>query len=43
LYELLALREDVEKQGLAMQARLTRRSLLDALAYLEANINSLID
>lgn len=26
-----------------MQARLTRRRLLDALAYLEANINSLID
>ena len=43
LYELLELREDVDTQGLAMQARLTRRRLLDALAYLEANINSLID
>jgi hypothetical protein len=43
LYELLELREDVDTQGLAMQARLTRRRLVDALAYLEANINSLID
>jgi hypothetical protein len=43
LYELLELREDVDTQGLAMQARLARRRLLDALAYLEANINSLID
>ena len=43
LYELLELREEVDTQGLGMQARLTRRRLLDALAYLEANINSLID
>lgn len=43
LYELLELREDVDTQGLVMQARLTRRRLVDALAYLEANINSLID
>ncbi len=43
LYELLELREDVDTQGLAIQARLTRRRLLDALAYLEANISSLID
>lgn len=43
LYELLELREEVDTQGLAMQARLARRRLLDALAYLAANINSLID
>ena len=43
LYELLELREAIDTQGLAMQARLTRRRLLDALAYLEANISSLID
>ena len=43
LYELLELREEVDTQGLAMQARLTRRRLVDALGYLEANINSLID
>jgi hypothetical protein len=39
----LELREDVDSQGLAMQARLARRRLFDALAYLEANINSHID
>lgn len=43
MYELLELREDVDTQGLAMQARQARRRLLDALAYLEANLNSLID
>lgn len=43
LYELLELREEVDTQGLATQARLTRRKLVDALAYLEANISSLID
>lgn len=43
LYELLELREEVDTQGLATQARLTRRRVVDALAYLEANINSLID
>jgi len=43
LYELLELREDVDTQGLATQASLTRRRLVDALAYLEANLDSLID
>ena len=43
LYELLELREEVDTQGLVMEARLTRRRLVDALGYLEANINSLID
>jgi hypothetical protein len=39
----LGLREDVDDQGLAMQARLTRRRLLDALANLETKVNVLID
>lgn len=43
LYELLELRERVDTQGLAQRARQTRYRLSDALAYLEANIESLID
>lgn len=43
LYELLELRERVDAQGLAQRARQARYRLSDALVYLEANIESLID
>lgn len=43
LYELLELREERDRSGLASRARSIRYKLLNVLQYLEANIDSLID
>jgi len=43
VYELLGIRERLDKSGLAQRARQTRYRLSDALQYLETNIQSLID
>ena len=43
LYELLEVREPLDKSGLAQRARQTRYRLSDALQYPETNIQSLID